>query len=107
MLRTNPEDFGNAEYVTFADDRSLVTTHGVAILEQRHPIELENFVEKPTDRTAAALLQGPDGKKWYVLVRDLYGEIDTQVVPFKAGGPDLDAFLEFATAAFASGEGLR
>ena len=71
------------------------------------PIDLENFVEKATDRTAAALLRGPDGKKWYVLVREVYDEIDSQVVPFKAGGPDLEAFLRFASQAFASGEGLR
>lgn len=106
-LQTDPADHGNAEYVSFADDGSLVTTHGVQVLDQRHPVDLENFVEKATDRTAAALLQGPDGKKWYVLVREVYDEIDTQVVPFKVGGPDLGAFLRFATRAFASGEGLR
>jgi hypothetical protein len=106
-LQTDPADRGNAEYISFADDGSLVTTHGVRVLDQRHPVDLENFVARGTDRTASALLQGPDGKKWYVLVREVYDEIDTQVVPFRVGGPDLEAFLRFAAQAFASGEGLR
>ena len=49
-------------------------------------------------RTAAALLQGPDGKKWYVLVRDVDG-LDTNAVALPHGRqPDLDAFIDYARA---------
>jgi hypothetical protein len=108
LLNTDPEKWEDqAAHVTFADDGSLVSSQGVQILEQRHPIELKNFTEKPSDRTAAALLQGPDGTKFYVLVRDLYGEIDVETWAYASGGADLDAFLAVARAAFESGEGGR
>lgn len=95
----------SAGYVEFADDGSLVATHGVEIIDQRHPVELKDFT-LGDEASAAALLQGPDGKKWYVLVR--YAEKpDVIAVPFQTGGPDLDAFLEYARQKYASGEGLR
>ncbi len=54
----------------FADDGSLVSSHGVEILDQVLDPDLPENFAPPEARTAAALLQGPDGKKWYVLVRD-------------------------------------
>jgi hypothetical protein len=108
LLNTDPEQWEDQnDYVTFADDGSLVPSQGVEILEQRHPIQLENFTEKPSDRTAAALLRKPDGTKFYVLVRDAYGQIDVLKWEYASGGPDLDAFLVVARAAFESGEGGR
>jgi len=108
LLNTDPEQWQDqADDVTFADDGSLVAREGFQILEQRHPIELTNFTERPSDRTAAALLQKPDGTKLYVLVRDAYGEIDVLTWEYASGGPDLDAFLVVAKAAFESGEGGR
>jgi hypothetical protein len=106
-LQNDPENYGHAEYLDFAANGSLVTTHGIVVLEQRHPIRLHNFVPDRQARTAAALLQGPDGKKWYVLVRELDGKVDTMTVPFENGGADLDAFMRLATDSFAKGEGLR
>ena len=81
-----PED-DSAGYLDFADDGSLVASHGVEILEQAHPIRLKDFTlgDEPT---GAALLQGPDGKKWYVVVRDVDG-VEVIAVPFKTGGPNL------------------
>jgi hypothetical protein len=107
QLRTDPESVGKVDYLDFAPDGSLVSSHGVTILEQRHPIDLHNFVNEPTDRTAAALLQRPDGEKFYVLVRDLDDHVDVQEVAYQNGGPDLDAFLLFAADSFANGDGLR
>jgi hypothetical protein len=92
-------------YVEFADDGSLVASHGVTILDQRHPVPLKDFV-LAGEPSAAALLQGPDGKKWYVVVRDS-GGLDVIATPFRTGGPDLDAFLDYAREKYASGEGLR
>ncbi len=99
-----PED-DSAGYLDFADDGSLVASHGVEILEQAHPIRLKDFTlgDEPT---GAALLQGPDGKKWYVVVRDVDG-VEVIAVPFKTGGPNLAAFLDYAREKYASGEGLR
>ena len=34
-------------------------------------------------------------------------DVDVIAVPFKTGGPDLDAFVEYARQRYASGEGLR
>lgn len=98
-------DDNSAGYVEFADDGSLVSSHGVQILDQRHPVQLKDFV-LAGEPSAAALLQGPDGKKWYVVVRDS-GGLDVIATPFRTGGPDLDAFLDYAREKYASGEGLR
>ena len=98
-------DDNSAGYVEFADDGSLVASHGVRILDQRHPVQLEDFV-LAGEPSAAALLQGPDGKKWYVVVRDS-GGLEVIATPFRTGGPDLDAFLDYAREKYASGEGLR
>src|SRR5262245_19970217 len=100
-----PEEDDSAGYIGFAPDGSLVSSHGVQILDQRHPVELKDFTfgDEPS---GAALRQGPQGKKWYVLVRDIDG-IEVIAVPFRTGGPDLDAFLEYATQKYASGVGLR
>jgi hypothetical protein len=106
LLSTHPEQVGQVDYITFAEDGSLVSSQGVRILEQQHPIHLANFAG-PRDRTAAALVQGPDDTKWYVLVRDLDGRVDVQKVDYSNGGPDLDSFLAFAEDAFANGDGLR
>ena len=98
-------DDNSAGYVEFADDGSLVSSHGVEILEQRHPVELKDFVLEG-EPSAAALLQGPDGKKWYVVVRDS-GGLDVIAVPFRTGGPTLDDFVDYARQKYASGVGLR
>ena len=99
-----PED-SSAGYVEFAGDGSLVSSHGVQVLDQRHPVRLKDFTfgDEPT---AAALLQGPDGKKWYVLVRDIDG-VEVIAVPFKTGGPTLDDFLAYARTMYDEGVGLR
>ena len=106
LLNTHPEQVGQVDYISFAEDGSLVASEGVRILEQQHPIQLANFAG-PRDRTGAALVQGTDGMKWYVLVRDLDGTVDVQKVDYRNGGPDLDSFLVFAKDAFANGDGLR
>jgi hypothetical protein len=93
-------------YLSFAADGSLVAGLGVTIVEQRHPVHLENFVLNG-EPTAAALLRGPDGKKWYVVARLLDGEVDSIAVPFRMGGPDLDAFLAYAREKYGEGVGLR
>jgi hypothetical protein len=98
-------DDNSASYVEFADDGSLVASHGVTILDQRHPVQLTNFA-LDGEPTAAALLQGSNGKKWYVVVRDS-GGLDVIATPFPTGGADLDAFLDYAREKYASGEGLR
>ena len=66
MTPTAEDD--SAGYVTFADAGRLTTTHGVVILDQRPHPELKDFTSLGLP-SAAAMLQGPDGKKWYVLVR--------------------------------------
>ena len=95
----------SAGYVEFAEDGSLVSSHGVEILDQVLDPGFKDFVMQG-EPSAAALLQGPDGKKWYVAVRDS-GGLDVIAVPFKTGGPDLDAFVDYARERYASGEGLR
>jgi hypothetical protein len=99
-----PEDL-SAGYVKFGDDGRLVSSHGVEILDQVLDPGFQDFVMQG-EPSAAALLQGPDGKKWYVAVRDS-GGLDVISVPFKTGGPDLDAFVDYARERYASGEGLR
>jgi hypothetical protein len=99
-----PED-GSAGYVRFADDGSLVSSHGVKILDQLHPLELEDFTE-PGDASAAALVQGPEGKKWYVLVR-FTDRTDVIAVPYSTGGPSLADFLLYAQERYSGGEGMR
>jgi hypothetical protein len=106
LLITHPEQVGKVDYISFAEDGSLVSSQGVRILEQRHPIHLANFAG-PRDRTAAALVRGPDDTKWYVLVREVDGEVDVQRVDYRNGGADLDSFLAIAMDAFANGDGLR
>jgi hypothetical protein len=70
-------------YLRFAPDGSLSSTSpGVRILEQRHPVELKDFVLNG-EPTAAALIEGLDGKKWYVVVRDIDG-VEIIAVPFPA-----------------------
>jgi hypothetical protein len=96
----------SAGYVRFTDDGSLVSTHGVEIVEQRVRPDLPANFAPAGSTTAAALLQGPDGKKWWVLVRDFDG-LDTIGVPFRTGGPTMDDFLAFARQKYVSGEGLR
>jgi hypothetical protein len=96
----------SAGYVEFADDGSLVASHGVEILDQRHPVHLKDFTfgDEPS---AAALLQGPDGKKWFVLVR-YTGDTEVIAVPTKiVGNDELEAFLDYAAQKYQSGEGLR
>jgi hypothetical protein len=99
-----PED-DSAGYVEFAGDGSLVSSHGVQVLDQRHPVQLKDF-SLGAEPTAAALLQGPDGKKWYVLVRDT-DDVEVIAVPFKTGGPTLDDFLAYARSKYDEGVGLR
>jgi hypothetical protein len=103
-LTPRPED-SSAGYVHFADDGSLVATHGIEILAAVQDPPLKDFVLNG-EPSAAALLQGPDGKKWFVLVRDV-GGVETISTPFRTGGSDLDAFLAYARERYASGEGLR
>jgi hypothetical protein len=91
--------------VHFAEDGWLVSTHGVEILDQVLDPPLKDFV-LDGEPSAAALLQGPDGKKWYVLVRDIDG-LETISTPFRTGGADLEEFLDYAREKYASGEGLR
>jgi len=92
-------------YVDFAADGSLRSSHGVEILDQVLDPDLPESFAPAGARTAAALLQGPDGKKWYVLVREV-GGLDTNAVPFGMGGPNLEAFIEYARAKYLSGEGV-
>ena len=103
-MTPTPED-NSAGYVEFGDDGRLVSSHGVAILDQVPDPGFKDFVLEG-EPSAAALLQGPDGKKWYVAVRDS-GGLEVISVPFKRGGPDLDAFLDYARERYAGGEGLR
>jgi hypothetical protein len=101
-VSANEDD--SAGYIRFAEDGSLVSSHGVEILDQVHPVELKDVVVGE-GATAAALLQGPDGKKWYVLVREAE-EPRVTAVPFRTGGTDLEAFLLFVHERLWSGQGL-
>jgi hypothetical protein len=92
--------------VRFAEDGWLASSHGVVILDQVRDPDLPGNFAPDGVRTAAALLQGPDGKKWYVLVRDI-DELETISTPFRMGGGDLQEFLDYARAKYVSGEGLR
>jgi len=96
----------SAGVVHFADDGTLAATHGVEILDQVRAPNLPANFAPPGVPTAAALLKGPDGKRWYVLVRDVDG-LETISTPFRTGGEDLQEFLDYARSRYASGEGLR
>jgi hypothetical protein len=100
------EDDLSAGYVEFDDGETLVASKGVQILEQRvHPDLPENFA--PADaRTAAALVQGPDGKRWWVLVRDVDG-LETIATPYRKGGATMEQFLAFAKERYGAEVGLR
>jgi hypothetical protein len=104
MTTPTPED-KSAGYVKFGEDGRLVSSHEVEILDQVLDPGFKNFV-LAGEPSAAALLQGPDGKKWYVAVRDS-GGLDVIAVPFKTGGPTLDDFLAYARTKYDEGVGLR
>ena len=90
------------DYVTFADAAGWSLRQGVQILEQRHPVQPENFREAGDRRPPPC--SEPDGPTVYVLVRDAYGEIDVDEWSTPDGGPDLDAFLVVAKAASRAGK---
>ncbi len=105
-MTPTPEDNDNSPgYVEFGDDGRLVSSHDIEILDQVLDPGFKDFVLQG-EPSAAALLQGPDGKKWYVAVRDS-GGLDVIAVPFKTGGPTLGDFVAYARERYASGEGLR
>ncbi|MEO6512382.1 MAG: hypothetical protein ABIO16_15400, partial [Nocardioides sp.] len=92
-------------YLAFAEDGRLVSVPGVTILDQRHPIDLKDFT-LGGEPSAAALVQDLTGERWYVVARLVDGGVDIFRVSLQEGGPDLDAFLLYATRRYASGEGL-
>jgi hypothetical protein len=94
-----------ATYVEFASDGSLVSSQGVVILEQRHPVQFTNFAPGGAP-TAAALVQGPSGKKWWVVVRDIDG-VEIISTPLRTGGATMDDFLAYAKTQYDKGVGLR
>ena len=105
-MTPTPEDNDNAPgYLEFGDDGRLVSSHDIEILDQVLDPGFKDFVLQG-EPSAAALLQGPDGKKWYVAIRDS-GGLDVIAVPFKTGGPTLGDFVAYARQRYASGEGLR
>ena len=100
-----PTEDNSAGYVEFGDDGRLVSSTAWRSSTRSSTPGFKDFVMQG-EPSAAALLQGPDGKKWYVAVRDS-GGLDVISVPFKTGGPDLEAFVDYARQKYASGEGLR
>jgi hypothetical protein len=105
MTPRQEDDDDSPGYVEFGDDGRLVSSHGIKILDQVLDPGFKDFVMRG-EPSAAALLQGPDGKKWYVAVRDS-GGLDAIAVPFETGGPTLDDFVAYARQRYASGVGLR
>ena len=104
QVAANEDNSGGV--VRFADDGTLVATHGVEILDQVSTPDLPANFAPPGAPTAAALLKGPDGKRWYVVVRDVDG-LEIISTPFRTGGENLQEFLDYARSKYASGEGLR
>ncbi len=103
MMTPRPEN-SSTGYLEFADDGSLVATHGIEILDQvLDPPMPEGFA--PDDaRVAAALLREPDGKRFFVLVVETRTSLETDAEPMKIGGPDLEAFLDHVRDQYLSGE---
>ena len=104
-MATHP-DGGQDRYVTFADDGSLVARQGVQILEQRHPVELKNFIGRPA--TARPPLCS---RTWTARSSTCWSATSTasrsSTWDYASGGADLDAFLAVARTAYESGEGGR
>ncbi len=93
--------------VRFDQGENLVPVDGIRIVAQwPHPDLPESFA--PTGaRTAVALIEGRDGRRQWVLARDVDG-FDVVKFPASRSGADVEAFLEFARAQYSDGgAGLR
>ena len=93
QMTPRPED-DSAGYIHFADDGTLVATHGIEILDQvLDPETPEGFAPQGA-RVAAALLREPDGKRFFVLLVETEGSLETNAEPMRMGGRNLEEFLE-------------
>jgi hypothetical protein len=101
-----------SDLVGFAADHGelLVPRSGVTILEHREGVDVGSSFASAADDTAAARVQVRSGAVVYVLARRSAGAPpgDAQYIQVAATPdlPDLDAFLAFARAQYAGGQGL-
>jgi hypothetical protein len=102
-----PPGLAGRELVRFTPGgEALVPADGVTLLEQRVGVDGGASFAAAAD-TAAASVRDADGSLYYVLARRGGGGPPQYItVPKRDGGADLDAFLDFARAQYASGEGL-
>lgn len=97
------------QLVEFGVGETLEPLPGVEIVDQTGEVNLSESFAGPRDRTAAAQVTY-EGKRWFVLARQISGS-PPEYFPTagRVGGQDLADFLDYASGQYtdSGGEGLR
>ena len=92
--------------VEFGQGEQLLPRAGVEILQQTGDVDLGPNFAGPNDRTAVAEVTY-SGERWYVLARDVDGDIQYFPTAASVSKPTLEKFLPFAKQSYEGGAGLR
>ena len=92
------------DLVRFGDGEELVALAGATVVQQQPSPEVGDSFAREGDTSAVAVVE-VDGRRWYVLARDLAGPAEYIAVAASKGGPDLAAFLELVRERYAEGGG--
>jgi hypothetical protein len=92
--------------VRFGAGEELLPRAGVAILQQTGDIDIGPRFAGPNDRSAAAEVRYA-GERWYVLARELDGDIQYFPTAASVSKPTLEEFLPYAKDSYNTGDGLR
>ncbi len=103
---TRGDDYLPKIPVRFGEGVELVPVDGVRIVLQRPNPDLPANFAPAGSRTAVALVEGPDGRREWVLARDVDG-FDVIAFPASRANENVEEFLEFAREQYSGGAGLR
>ena len=94
-------------FVRFGQGETLVPLEGVQILQQTGEVDLPANFAGPDDRSAVAEVAA-DGRRWWVLARQVSGSPPEYIATAgPVGGDNLADFMAYAAQQYASNEGLR
>jgi hypothetical protein len=100
---------GWPDTLRLTDDGTVVASKGSAILQRTDDPQLGKSFASPSTPTGAALVRaGDDGLAYFVVWRQVDGELDVITTPPRdVTGATFEEMLTSARAKYASGEGLR